>query len=357
MKIKTLHVINDLGVGGAQRIVADIVTHLDKKMFYPAVLNLNFSQDKSVETELIKEGIEIINFSSKFKGDFGCLFFLIKVLKERKFQILHSHLFLSSFYATLAAKIAKTPIVISTEHNTSTLSTKPFYYKKAAHFYLKSNSRIFAISNAVKNTITSRLPQLERKIRVIYNGIDLTLFKDSAQRKENAIFTVGTLVRNDPRKGFFVFSNCAKRAHDSNIPVRFVAAVSNNAESDDFVKMIKMSPGRESVMGFFKKIDIFVLPSLEEGLGLAAIEAMAMGIPIIVSNAGGLIEVENHKVNGLVFEVGNDAALLKSIEFLKNSPSIAQEYVKAGLAKVKKEFSLNRMIKEIELNYMELYNS
>lgn len=358
MKIKIAHVINDLGLGGAQRIVADIVTHLNKDIFDPIIINLNFSHDNSIEKEILAKGIKVVSFPAKFKGDLRCFFFLIKFLRKNKISILHCHLFLASFYSTLAAQIAKTPFVVSTEHNTSTLATKPFYYKIAAHYYLKNNSRIFVISNAVKNVVLSKLPDLDSKVHVVYNGINLNIFKpNSLKQQTKTKFTVGTIVRNDPRKGFPVFLNCAKKSNELKLDINYVASKNSCKKSGKYVEKIEMAGDPNSVVEFLSQLDVFVLPSFEEGLGLAAIEAMAVGIPVIVSDAGGLTEVVDHKLNGLVFKAGNDAELLFSIQYIKENPGEAIKFRKAGLLKVKKYFALKNMISSLESHYLELYNS
>lgn len=350
--VKVAHVINDLGVGGAQRIVVDLVTGLDRTRFEPVVFNLNYRKDESFAREIIDAGIPVINLPAMFKGDPLVLLPLTMHFKKGKFDIVHTHLFWSGFWGGLAARLAGVRITISTEHNTSTFDTKPPIYRWLAGQSLRRMSRILAISNAVKKSIVDALPALAEKTAVVYNGINLDSMTPVERNSDRKQFVVGTVMRDDPRKGFDVFERCAQLSSEAGLPIIFKAGMSGKGPASRFVSVESIN-GRKKVFGFLDKLNIFVLPSHEEGLGLAAIEAMARGIPVIVSDAGGLPEVVQHGTDGLVFASGNAHALFDSVRTLFHDPDLAQKLAAAAFKKAQK-FSLKNMINNIERHYSEL---
>lgn len=362
-RVKVLYVINDLGVGGAQRILSDLINGLDKNTFEPIVYNLNFSGGKEIEKELLQKKIKVVNFQSLKIGDFRCIWPIYKFIKNYHIRIVHSHLCLASFFASVAARMAGVRCVVSTEHNTTTFLTRPLYYRSAARIYLHLNAFAIAISGAVRRSIESISQTLGQKIRIVYNGIDLNVFdpsrykylKKKQQLGVNAKFRVGTLVRDDPRKGFAVFVACAQIMGGEGEDMEFVAGSRERASFDaPGVRTEMLSPGIQGVAKFLAALDVFVLPSLEEGLGLAAIEAMAMGVPVVASAVGGLPEVIENEKEGLLVEPGNPVALKDAILRLKRDEDFARLLAQQGQRKAHSQFSVFRMCQEVEKLYRHL---
>ena len=203
-------------------------------------------------------------------------------------------------------------------------------------------------------------PSLRDKISIVYNGIDVSIFSvDNANRtnknyhRTKRALRVGTLVRNDPRKGFNVFETCAKRAKDKNLNVKCVAGVREVPDTTpENIEWYKLEEGPQGVAHYMSQLDVFVLPSFEEGLGLVAIEAMAMGKPVIASAVGGLLEVISSGKDGILVPAGDADALLDAIVYLQENHDLCQKIGNKGMAKVQKIFTLTKMSMETNRIYL-----
>lgn len=358
MKKKILYIINDLGIGGAQRLLYDLLRELDKTHFEPYIINLNFDRSKILEKEIILLGVPVFNFRSWHIGDFRSIWYIYKIIKKYHFDIVHTHLCLASLFGTLAAKTAGVKKIISSEHNTTTFKSRNLY-KIAAHIFLNLNTKSIAISKAVKESIYEMSPYLSKKVQVIYNGIDTKTFDSKIHNITSTAyshqFSIGTLVRNDPRKGFGLFIECASQLKAMQPDLRFCAAASDNFNvPNSCIDFVSLDGTSKSVARYLASLDVFLLPSLEEGLGLVAIEAMALGIPVIASNVGGLKEVITHNENGLLVNPGDVNGFIKAVLWIKHNQGHAQSLASRGQQKVTRIFTLDRMAKEIQNLYLGL---
>ena len=362
-KIKILHVINDLGIGGAQRIVSDIVSNIDRKKFKPIVYNLNFVKDKTNQKIITQSGVKVIDFQALVIGDFRCIWPLLKIVKKEHIDIVHTHLCLASLFATIAARLASVKTIISTEHNTSTFDTRPWLYRIAARVFLSLNCHVIAISQAVKQVIERTSKRAAQKTKIIYNGINDSFFEPDRyngagvkQKTSTSKYRVGTFYRSDSRKGFDYFARCAEMMGTQNHEIEFVAAVNSATTFNEYpnVRPYVLNAGKEGVGEFLSIINVFVLPSLEEGLGIAALEAMAMQKPVVVSDVGGLKEVVKHEIDGLRVPCGDVEAMSRAITRLRNEPGFSFKLGKNARRSVEERFTLKRMIRQVEELYEEL---
>lgn len=353
-KIKVCSVINDLGIGGAQRILADLVLTLPQEQFELSVINLNLVPADEIERELLDAGVVVYRCPFRSRKDVRRLSWFYKTIKTEHPDILHSHLWFSSVLTALIGRTAGCKRFISTEHNTTTFETRPGWYVSLARLYLKLNQRHCAVSKAIQEQIKVKSPNVAHKTQQIYNGIDTTLFApdDRKEKKPNEPLVIGTLVRDDPRKGFSVFMETARLANQENFKARFVAAHWTKPGNDASVDYLKIDGSRQSVAAYMKKLDIFVLPSFEEGLGLVLLEAMASGAAVIASNVGGILEIIENEKNGLLFQVGRSTDLFKKIKELEANPEKMQHFAQQGRADVMERFSIDVMVR----SYTELYN-
>ncbi len=358
-KVKILYVINDLSIGGAQRIVCNLAFFLSKK-YEIHVLNLNFITNNELQKELMRFGIKVVDFKPMFKGDIRAIISIYRSIKKYKIDIVHSHLCMASFFSSCAALFAGVQNIVSTEHNTTIYSSNFWFYKLATNFYLRIGKKIITVSNAIKNIILEKNPSLEKtKVNTIYNGINLHIFDPQRYKhaKKRHLFDkktvlIGTLMRNDPRKGFLTFSKCADKMKSLK-KFQFCAGVNRkwNVTSDNIL-WIEFENSQDRVAEYLSSLDIFVLPSLEEGLGIVVLEAMAMGIPVIATNVGGIPELIQDGINGLLINPGNEIELEEAILKIYENEMLYEKTSNNGLLKAK-SFSIDNMIQ----NHEKLYDS
>jgi glycosyltransferase involved in cell wall biosynthesis len=375
--VTVLYVINDLDIGGAQRIVAELAKQLDRSRFYPVVLNLGFAAGVETEKEIQEAGVSVIRFSHVVIEYLTIIYKIYRFLVVNRIDLVHSHLFRANLCTSLAARLAGVKNVLSTEHNTSTFTTRPWWYRRLSRLYLHYNPLNVAVSQAVATAIAELDAGAGRKTRVIYNGIDLGLFAperyiDSGlKHSKPERFLVGALLRPDLRKGFSIFAACAGKLQSEHPAISCVIGYRKNAietieslqgrygqskrpNSFDSLNWIPLQEGPGGTARYLSQLDLFVLPSLEEGLGLAAIEAMAMGIAVVASDVGGLREVITNEQDGLLIPANDVQALARAIVLLQQDDPLRKRLAEAGRNKVRKKFAIEKMIAAYEKVYEEL---
>lgn len=176
---------------------------------------------------------------------------------------------------------------------------------------------------------------------------------------------VGVVARFEPVKGVEYFVQAAALLGDRESAARFVAAGWGSQESRLREKAFALGlAGRLSFVGrlpsvvpLLAALDVLVVPSLSEAFGLVALEAMALGIPVVASDVGGLAEIVVPGITGLLVPPADPAALADAVESLLDDTGRARKMGAAGLARAESEFSVGRMIDESLSLYSRLLAS
>lgn len=228
--------------------------------------------------------------------------------------------------------------------------------------------KIVAVSKAIKNILVSD-GIVSEKITVIYDGIDLNKFKkgpsaDDLKKKldipDNHII-IGTVAALVGHKDYPNFLNAAKSALEKNPNITFIAVGSGNEEKalKELHKQLNLGANfkfvgfQEDVGQFFRLFDIFVLSSKTEGLGSSLLDAMAMNLPVIGTNTGGIPELIENNKNGLLVEKENPRALADAIIKLADNDELRKYFAEEGLKRVQ-NFSVENIVKQYEMLFDEI---
>jgi L-malate glycosyltransferase len=287
---------------------------------------------------------------------------LVDVVKQHRIEVLHVHYAIPHAYAGYMAKkmLQEENIdlpIVTTLHGTDiTLVGNHPYYKPAVSFSINKSDVVTAVSESLKND-TYRLFEIDKEIQVIPNFIEVEKIK-----KEHE----GPCLRSwfaDPEEKIITHISNFRRV--KRIPD--VVQIFNQIQKEISCKLLMVGDGPEKEaaeklcqeLGISDKViffgnsseiakilcysDLFLLPSETESFGLAALEAMAHGVPVISTNTGGLPEVNIDGVSGYLCNVGEvDLMAQKSITILGNSLLLAQfkENAKTAARKFDIEFIL-----------------
>lgn len=283
-----------------------------------------------------------------------------RALLSSRPSLLHIHGFKSALIGQPAAGLAGVPSVI-TAHN-----FPAHRWRKALPAIIKAaqggKTRYIAISRAIFQELSSwGIPPA--RITVIYNGIDPTPFEPAARGRrfrENPV--VGTVARLAPQKGLPVFLKAACRLARTYPRLRFVIIGEGpqRLELEALTRRLGLHQ-RVSFLGFqddlpgqLSLIDLFVQPSLTEGLSISLLEALAAKCPVVATRAGGIPEIIEDGVTGLLVPPGNDQALAEAISTLLAYPEQALVMAGAGREKVWRDFSLRAMLSRTAEVYREM---
>ena len=166
-KLSVLYIIWSLEIGGAERVVVNLAKGLDKSKFVPLVCCLN--EKGALAQELEKEGVRVIALHKQRRIDVSVIKKLVEIIRENHIDIVHTHLWGANFCGRIAARKAKVPVIIATEHNSDIWKTRTYFM---LDWWLSLiTHKIIAVSESVKAFYVQHGID-PKKIEVIYNGIE-----------------------------------------------------------------------------------------------------------------------------------------------------------------------------------------
>jgi glycosyltransferase involved in cell wall biosynthesis len=365
-KIKVLHVVEDLKIGGLERIIALIVLGLNRDRYETKVWCL--AEGGQIAEQLIDQGVEVKMLGMRSYYNPGQIITLSRLLRSEKIKILHTHGYFGSTFGRLAGIFARIPIVLAHVHSTY------YSYKKrnivTEKFLSLFTDKIICVSEAVKRFVVGIEGIAENKTCLIYNGVEIpgTFEIDSSVNRKSFGFSQEnyvaiTIASLTPNKGHRVLIDAIKiispKCKDLRLLIVGDGPLRNNlgeyAEELQLSSKIVFTGQQKDIASLLQLADFLVLPSVErEGLGIALIEAMAAGLPVIGTRLGGIPEVIEENVNGLLFAPGNSEELAAAIEKLIADHAIREKMGPMGRKIYEEKFTAAKMVTNIESLYDEL---
>jgi len=354
-RINILYIIWSLGLGGAERVVINLAKGLDRNKYNPMVCCLN---DKGVfADELEREGIEVIALNKMGKFDFSILYRLFSILKDNRIQIIHTHLWGANFWGRIAGVIARVPVIIASEHGIQEYRTRFHYF--ADKVLSVFTDRVTFVCKSVEEQYASRLMFDTKKAEVIHNGVDTSTDCRQRAKTDETVFTV--IGRLEPEKGHEYFLEAMEKLNGKHPNVKGMIVGEGSLEDGLRLKAKKLKLGdKVRFTGFRKDIkeilditDVLVLPSLREGLSVVALEAMALGIPVLATEVGGNPELIRNGVTGVLVSPRDSTALASALTGILENQGLAPKLGENGYNRVKKHFSLENMVKKTQELYGE----
>ncbi|MBL7155302.1 MAG: glycosyltransferase family 4 protein [Candidatus Portnoybacteria bacterium] len=232
------------------------------------------------------------------------------------------------------------------------------FSKLTALFY----DKIICVSEYDRKTALKNSIAPADKLITIHNGIDAEsisfLPREEAQKKllgKASPLVVGTIAEWTKNKGLLYLLEAAK-----TIPANFILIGSGeNPDKEKLERYIKrhnlkniyLREWIDNAASYLKAFDIFILPSVKEGLPYTILEAMTAEVPVIATKVGGIPEMIKNNA-GILIQSKNSQQLAEKIIYLINNPEIAQEMTQRAKEKVVKEFSLEKMLKKTKRLYL-----
>ncbi len=312
----------------------------------------------SLVEDFKEAGISTHIFQKKGKLGFGIIFKLWRFLRKEKPDIVHTHLFGGDTWGRMAAILAGVPVIISTEHNTN--FDEGWIKRKTKKFLSLFTKKIVAVSGAVKNYSVSRDKIKEKKIVVIPNGIDLEKFSSIPEKEFSDPPVVGVVGRLEEQKGHKYLFEALNLIKTIPWVLWVIGDGFKKAELERLAKDLNLREriiflgARKNIAEILSQIDVFVMPSLWEGLGIALLEAAAAGKPIVASRVGGIPEIIEDEKTGILVEPKNVKSLADGLEHMLLGKVDAREMGVRAREMVKEKFSMKKMIESYERLYKEL---
>lgn len=355
MKIKLAICISSLRVGGAERMVVDLIEQLNQEIFIIYVFVLEEKGNTILEERLSKLNIPINYINKKAGFNPLAIIKLTKMLRTFKPDIIHAHLG-GVLYSLLYAYLYKTKI-IQTVHTLASHEYSLFKRLFIKYAYRKKIIIPVGVSQEISNSI-KKLYSLDRNVITIYNGIDLLKYHNPKYKTK--ITTIGHIGRFERVKNHKTIIEVYKELKIKNphLKLLLIGDGSYKKQIEELITQYNLTddvimPGYvNDVSIYLEKIDLFLMPSLYEGMPLALLEAMANGCIIIASAVGGIKDLISNLENGyLINEPYDKEEFVIKIEQLINNPSQVKQISQNNMQKSTK-YSLKAMKEQYEDLYL-----
>ncbi len=368
MPIKILFIVNDLGVGGVQRLVVDFANFLDKQKFAVSVGTLLAREKSFFYRDQLNNDVSFYNFPFKNFYDLRQFFKLYSFVKKNKFDIVFSQLFMADLFGRTAALLARVPVIITEIQNiTAGLPKKMIFIDRVlAKFTAACISTTPAITDYAVKII--KFPR-EKVVEVPTNAVDLRRFEQKFDRAAirqslgipldaKVIINIGRVVEQKGQK--FLIKAAPKVIAEE--PKAYFIIVGSGDLEDDLKNEAKNLNISERVIFLGTRIDtpellaaadVFAFPSVWEGQGLILFEAIFSKIPIVASNVGGIPDIIINEQTGLLAEVGDVTGLAKSILRLLGDSNLRDKLTEEAFLRFN-DRTMENSIKKLEQAFIDL---
>lgn len=351
-------VIPNLEIGGAERLVIDLAAHLDKRIYEVSIVCLYDKLSAEYPTNKLNK-VEIIRMGKKKGLDIGLIFKLIKLFLKKKPDVVHTHLF-CALYTALPSIIARTKTRLHTVHSMARKEL-PRAKRLVMHvLYHVFGYRAVAISDQIRNDVSSYYRIALDSVKLVPNGIDIRKFSDKKkQGTREKLLKLISIGRLDSNKNHLLilkaFTLALKANPKVNIKLEIVgqglqmAELKGYIERSDASDHISMLGLRSDIPELLKNADIYINTSIIEGLPLTILEAMASGLPIIATPAGGTIDIVKDGLNGIITSYDSRTVMEAILGLVNNGEARISMGIESR--KIAKRFDIRIMTKAYENIY------
>lgn len=353
-RIRIAHVVGSLTYGGAENQVVKIVNGLDSGRFSKYLVT--FVHKTGGQNNLVAP--DVVRYTVGKRG-IRKLLDLARFLRRERIQIIQTHMYASNLIGSLAAWLAGTPVVITTEHGKNTWKTRRHHLAERFVINPLVSVRV-AVSKDILRIRMNKDHVPERKITFIPNCVDIPGERQCRAKKEETV--IGTVGRLVPAKDYRTLLIAAKGVIAAKPYVKFLLVgdgeeremLEKTASSLNIASHVQFSGWQSDVGYYLDQIDLFVLSSITEGIPVALLEAMAKGVPVVATNVGGIPEVIENGLNGFLVQPGRPECLTNAILNMLDRKEARDRLGKAARATVMKSFAVTRICREYETLYNTL---
>ena len=371
--LRLLQVVLSLTLGGTEKMVYDIVRHVDKSRIQPVICCLD--EPGVLGDKLHKEGYPVYALNRKPGFNWEIAGQILRLVDKESIDIVNAQQYTPFVYAALARLHrmitggGRFPRIVFTEHGIN------YPYKRKIKRYLLNPAlfmladEITTISKFTKSILVKYENYPASRMKVIYNGIAIDHFSkniDVARKKEsiglqNDSKVIGIVARLDPVKNHPMLLS-AFRAVLSLIHNAYLVVVGDGpenarlhslAEEFNISKNTVFLGARTDISELIKTFDVFALPSLSEGMSITLIEAMAAGVPVVASSVGGNPEVVQDGLTGYLVPCTSEQELtLRLIECLENG-ELRTRMGTAAHERARNFFTIEKMVDAYTTLYLK----
>ncbi len=361
-----MQITHDLAIGGLQQVVVNICRNIDRRRFDISVLCLREKGDFAREIE--REGIPVYQLPKNADGspDYLSFWKIAQILRRKKTEIIHTHNTQPFVEGTLGSFFSRVRTIVHTDHARDFPDKKR--YMVAEWFASKFTYRVVGVSEHTTNNLMRYEKISPHRLVTIPNGIDEEKFSvriDVRKKREEVGIrshgpVIGVGVRLTEQKGLTylvrAMPSVLKDIPDAELVIAgegpLAGPLQKEAASLGIGESVHFIGPRLDIPELLQMFDLYVLPSLWEGLPMVLLEAMAAGCPVIATNVGGNSTVITHGYNGSLIEPRNPGLLAAEIVKIASQPTVREAYRHRSREIIHRQYSIDTMVKKYEQLYL-----
>ncbi len=363
-----LHIIGGGEIGGAEQHVLTLLNGIDRHRFTPQLICLTHGPFAALARE---SNIPAKTFPMRFPLDLFPLPGIIHRLRQEKINLVHTHGSRGNLLGRLGARWLGLPCITTVHSSLAHDYLSPWSARVALgldRLTISLTTGIITVSEYLAKEVAARGG---RNIETIYNGQPLISLENPASSRHRFrlqwgipadALILGTIGRLHPTKGQIYFIKAAARLR-SKFPKLHLLLIGDGPLRQELEFELKQSAVPYTFTGYLPQayqalpaMDLFVLPSVSEGMGLVLLETMEAGVPIVASAVGGIPEVIRSGKDGLLVLPGDVTGLSDACAKIIGNPDLAKSLVESGRVR-RSEFSLEKMISKTEQLYTRILKS
>jgi glycosyltransferase involved in cell wall biosynthesis len=368
-----LFVITSSDVGGSETMLRELVLRLDRREFAPVVCSLR--PPGRIAEAIAATGTPVLTLGMSERPRvhelIAGVFRLARYLDQFEVALVQSFLYRANALTGVAARFAhRRPVVVAGQRSLYPLGGRRAAL--AARYTRRLCNRVVAVSEAVRRELVRTERLNPQRIVVIENGVDTARY--TAARSENARaqfgFGPGTVVvggvgRLSPEKGFNHLIDGVALARTWGVPLGLVLAgdgpersrLEQQAQTLGLNGQARFLGVREDPRTVYAAIDVFALPSLEEGCPNALLEAMGCGRAVVAARVGAVPEIIEQGRSGLLVEPGSGLPFAQALRRLANDSPLRRRLGREAARRVREDFDISLTVEKHAALYRQLLES
>ncbi len=362
-RVKVLQLISSGGYYGAENMLLNLCASQESAGCQNSLLLFYNVHQPNVEfyERARRTGLSVRMVHCQGRADWRAVRQIEAYIREDAIDIVHTHGYKADLYGYVAARRAEKPIV-STCHNWVGGTAALGIYNRLDRMVLKRFQVVAAVSDAVAQQLSDHSIPAAR-IRTIANGVDVQTFTQAQPLPELAHEgkkLIGMVARLDLQKGFADLLKAVHALADGTREFKVViagegpdrAAIETMIQDYGLQSTVTLVGQQSNMPGVYAALDIFVLPSLNEGLPLSVLEAMAASRPVIATRVGAIPTVINDGESGLLVQPGDSSGLRDAMARLLDDPALCRRMAQRAHEWVGQHYTSDAMA----LKYRQMYD-
>ena len=365
--LRVMHLLYSLEMGGAQKVVANLVKHHDRKAFIPVVGSMVGAGP--LEELIRRAGAEVVYFDKRPGIDLRVALRLREYIRKNDIRVVNAHNFTASLWGRIACAGLKDVAFVVTEHGRVGIPPKKMRYIN--RIFAGGIDRIIAVNEETSEFVKSIYAYNAHKVRVVVNGIDVPESPGWAKERLQAEFGIpldSPVIVNVAALTHVKDHSLLIRAFNllsREIPDARLLLVGDGPLREDLEKLAAESGLGDRVVFAGMRIegpdiidacDVFCLSSRVEGTSIAALEAMARSCPVVLTAVGGNPNIVIDQVEGLLVPHGKEELLAGALKRILMDRELANNLASAALRRIGTDFSAGVVADSTEAVYSEALN-